>query len=136
MTANEYLQGTYSLTRGIRFKKERIQQLRELAESVGGSIISGSVKGSRKSNSLEDSVLAIEELEREIYDDVLNMCRKEREIRTLIEREQNPDYRQLLELRYLNGYTWERIADEMNYSYYHVVHRMYPKALSAIAKML
>lgn len=45
-------------------------------------------------------------------------------------------FRQLLTLRYICFYTWERIAEEMNYSYVHVVNRLRKKALLEIKEII
>lgn len=47
---------------------------------------------------------------------------------------ENPDHEFILELRYINGLTWEEIADEMGYSVRHV-HRLHEKALEEFADM-
>jgi DNA-directed RNA polymerase specialized sigma24 family protein len=44
--------------------------------------------------------------------------------------------RRLLIKRYIQNLTWEKIAEQLNYSYKHVVHILHPKALSAIKRVL
>lgn len=44
--------------------------------------------------------------------------------------------RRLLELRYLQGETWERIAQSMHYSYKHIVHSLHPKALKKLKEVI
>ena len=44
---------------------------------------------------------------------------------------ENRQLNTLLRLRYIQGYTWERIADEMYFSYKHIM-RLHKKALKAI----
>ena len=51
------------------------------------------------------------------------------ELQEKIDALKNPDYRLLLTLRYINGKTWEQIAEDMDYTPFHVMHRMHPKAL-------
>ena len=44
--------------------------------------------------------------------------------------------RRLLIKRYIQNLTWEKIAEQLNYSYKHVVHILHSKALSAIKRVL
>ena len=47
----------------------------------------------------------------------------------------NPDHEMLLELRYMDCFTWEEIANEMGYSITHV-HRLHKKALEEFADIM
>jgi hypothetical protein len=52
---------------------------------------------------------------------------------TVIGRVEDTRLRELLTNRYINGLTWEKVAEEMHYSYKHVTHCLHPKALRAAA---
>lgn len=81
----------------------------------------------RISRSVERLEACADKLERE--SEVMQKTMEE--INTAILTVQDATLRQLLTLRYINGYTWEQIAVKMNYSYVHVC-RLHGKALSEI----
>lgn len=64
------------------------------------------------------------------------LAAKRVEICAVIESVSDVRLRALLRNRYVLGYTWERIAVEMNYSFVHVVHRLHPAALRAVQEIL
>ena len=41
-----------------------------------------------------------------------------------------------LKLRYLCGMPWEEVAEVMDYSYVHIVHRLHPKALEKFKEVV
>ena len=54
-----------------------------------------------------------------------------REIMAAIAGVADERYRELLEYRYVNGWTWQRVAEEMNYSK-RQIYRLHEKAVEAI----
>lgn len=52
-------------------------------------------------------------------------------VQAVIDAVDDPDQRHLLRLRYINGYKWERVAVEMNYSFRHTL-RIHGAALAAV----
>lgn len=42
----------------------------------------------------------------------------------------------LLMAYYVNGYTWERTAVDIHYSFVHTIHRLHPAALAAVQEIL
>lgn len=115
MTAKEYLSQYQKLNVRINAKLEQLERLRELSTKVSPSSGSGAPGG------VSDRVGAI----------VAKICDEEKKINEMIDRLINlkseiehtiaavPDetYRTLLELRYINGKTFEQIAVEMYYTY-------------------
>lgn len=78
-----------------------------------------------------DYASKIADLEREIdrrIDEYVDMTR---EIEAAIDRIPDWRYRDVLRFRYVNGWTWERIADEMGYDL-RWVHRLHGRALAMI----
>ena len=57
------------------------------------------------------------------------------EILAAINEVEDNTLRRLLILRYIKFYTWEEIAEKMNYSYVHVVHNLHPKALKRVNRI-
>ena len=60
-----------------------------------------------------DAVARLVEMDNEIGAEIMELCRIKREVNAAIEAVENAQYRRLLELRYRNYMTWERIAEEM-----------------------
>ena len=58
------------------------------------------------------------------------------EILQTVNQVESATLRRLLIKRYIQNLTWEKIAEQLNYSYKHVVHILHPKALSAIKRLL
>ena len=58
------------------------------------------------------------------------------EILQTVNQVESATLRRLLIKRYIQNLTWEKIAEQLNYSYKHVVHILHPKALSAIKRVL
>lgn len=112
MTVKEYLWQGYQLARGVRFKRERIISLRELAKQSTTVATAERVSGTSQRSKLENCVCQIDEWEREIDADIKQI----RKIKELITKVDNLDYRQLLELRYVDGFTWGEVAERMNYT--------------------
>lgn len=127
----KYLSSARVLSRGIRFKLERIQELRELSESATSTMSATRTSGTSRRSKLENCICAIDELEREIEVDVIRMREDEKAIREMIRAVANPNQKQLLELRYINGKTWEEIAEAMVYSWQHV-HKIHVQALASV----
>ena len=112
------------LTRGYRAKEriadrqERIDQWRQVAESITANPEHSGGGGGGPSNKIEKCVLGIMELEEEIIDEISEIKSLESEngkiIRELVD---DPNYKRILELRYLNYKRWEEIAVSMGYTF-------------------
>lgn len=59
-----------------------------------------------------------------------------REILMVIKKVDDTVLRALLLKRYILFKTWEKVADEIHYSYKHTVHSLHPKALQKIEKVI
>lgn len=84
---------------------------------------------------LSDYAAKLDELEKKLI-----KARHERiviytDIFDILENVENESYKELLAYRYLRGYTWERIADEMKYSVAQI-HRIHNKALKELEMIL
>ena len=78
-----------------------------------------------------DAAIKVMELEERINGEIARLCELKRQIGEAIDAVEDGRYRTLLELRYRNYYTFEKIAVEMNYSYMQV-HRLHKAALEAV----
>ena len=81
---------------------------------------------------LDAAVAELVDTEQKVSAEVTQLCRIEVEIDCIISRMPEPYHTLLLE-RYINGKTWEQIADRMHYSRRGVT-KMHGRALQIIAK--
>lgn len=58
------------------------------------------------------------------------------EILEAVNQVESATLRRLLIKRYIQNLTWEKVAEQLNYSYKHVVHILHPKALLAVKTIL
>lgn len=112
------------LNRGYRAKEriaarnERIEQWRQIAESITANPENASSGGGFPSSKVENCVVSIMALEEEITEEIMEITTFESEtseiIRELIE---DQNYTTVLELRYLSYLRWEEIAVRMGYTF-------------------
>ncbi len=86
----------------------------------------GSIRGKT-----ESIIAKIVDLEKEIEADVDRLIAVRDNIKSVIEVVEDDRERLLLQYRYLDGWTFEKIAVEMNYSWRHI-HRLHSRALSNV----
>ena len=124
----KYLKRYINLDREIERKLEEVARLRSkltritqvlTAEPRGGGSIYGKT---------EEIIAKIVDLEKEIDADVDRLIAVRDNIKSVIEAVEDDRERLLLQYRYLDGWTFEKIAVEMNYSW-RQIHRLHSKAL-------
>lgn len=115
MTAKEYLRQLSRKDARINALIERQQRYRELAQRRTAVYRDMPGGGRRCSSSVEEYVAKIVDLEHEIdlrIDEYVDLTR---EIEAVIERVGDDRHRDILRYRYINGWSWEKIAREMHY---------------------
>lgn len=135
MTAKEYLQQAYQIHRSMQSRKQQIARLRELAEQVTSAATATRVSGTPARSKIESAVCRIADLQSLIQRDICRLAEKYEEIQRVIEKVEEGPHRDLLIHRYLNFYTWEEIAEKMNYSY-KWVHVLHGKALEKVKEYI
>lgn len=128
MDAKQYLSQAYYLDKRINSKIEQVASLRELASKATASIHAERVSGTSQRSPMENAVLKLIDLEYEINDDIDQLVDLKRELNAFISEIDNHAYRIVLELRYLNGNTWEEVSDAMGYDL-RWIYRLHGKAL-------
>ena len=131
MTIKEYLSQAYRLDQRINNKMEQISRLHDLAINATSTIKANCVCDSGNKQRMENNVVKIVDLEREITQDIDTLVELKKDIMALIKAVKNPEYQTLLELRYLCFKKWEQIALDMGYTRRHL-ERMHIKALKSI----
>lgn len=135
MEAKEYLQRYRFALQKIDLLTEQIERLRSRAETTGGSFIEYGASGGGPSSMVEQSVVAIIDLERELKEWIRLSVLEEREITRIIYSLENKEYMTVLAHRYIEGLLWKEIAIEMRYTERHVK-RLHQMALREIDKVV
>ena len=131
----EYLRRALVLDMQIDAGFERIQQLRALAERRTAVYGREKVGGSGSADHRMDVVARIVDAERELDEKIDRMIALRTEIQETISRVRDERMRVLLELRYLNGRTWEEVAEEMNYTTRNI-YNLHSAALKVVAPLI
>ena len=131
MTAKEYIGQAYRIDQRINSKLEQVISLRELASKATSTITDMPHSASPNLRSMQDIISNMVDLENEINADIDALLDLKHDIVTTIQGVESPEYRTLLELRYLCFKPWEQIALEMSYSLQHTF-RIHDNALKSI----
>lgn len=129
MTAKRFLsQYRYQETR-LRARREEIARLRSLLTS-GVSHVRDTPRGGA-SRPWTDTAARILELEERLQDDIERLLAAREAVEAAIGAVEDEQLRMILELRYLNGYGFGKIARTMHYSYDWAKH-LHQRALRAV----
>ena len=129
MTAKEFLRRARGADRRIDEATERMERLRARIEAGRLSHITGMPRGGN--SDWTDTANALIDLERTVNARVREMCREKRLAMEAIAAVEEARYREVLELYYLDGYTWEKVAEVMGYDL-RWVYRLHGHALRKI----
>ena len=108
---------------------EELEQWKSKAQKVTRAF--DGVPGGGGGDLLPQCVGKIMELEEELNAQIDRMVDKRREIEEAIARVPNPQQQEVLSLRYIDGLSWERIAERLFYSVQHI-HKLHGRALQVI----
>ena len=131
MTAKEYLSQAYRIDRIVKAKMVRVRELQDLVISAKATITDMPMCPTRSTHRMEDIIIKIIDMKEDIQTEIDKLLNIAHDISNAINGLHNPDYRILLELRYLCYKPWSEIAEDMRYSkdYIFELHR---KALDGI----
>jgi DNA-directed RNA polymerase specialized sigma24 family protein len=134
MTAKEYLKRYRTLNAYIDCKLEEVAQLRELSTRISPTAMFD--RNGNVSDKVGHTAAKIVDLEREIDREVDELVEMRKEIEETISMIEDIDIRTVLEYRYINGFSWRRIAYTMHYSEDHVTCYLHRKALRAVDEII
>ncbi len=133
MTAKEYLKQIKMMRLRIDEKREQAQSIRETIRAVKAVSYAGTKTKTQPGDHIGDSVSKLEEAERELMVSAVELEEKRTETVERVHRVNQPEYAELLYLRYVKMMSWEATAEKMSYSIQHLF-KLHRKALSAFAK--
>ena len=128
MTARQFLEQAYYLDRRIDNKTEEIARMRAKLEKTNSKLSDMPRGGS--GGDWTDGAIKVIEWEAQVNAEIARLCEIKRQIGEVIDAVEDSRLRTLLEMRYRNYYSFERIAYEMSYSWRHTI-RMHAAALAA-----
>jgi DNA-directed RNA polymerase specialized sigma subunit len=116
MNAKEYLSQALWLDQRVNTKLEQLQILRDLSMKVSANLTVEKVAGgNNKKGHMENTVVKIVDLEKEIKEDVERSIAIKAEIMNTISQVDDPIGQIILEMRYINGKGWDEISSSLNY---------------------
>jgi DNA-directed RNA polymerase specialized sigma subunit len=125
----KYLKRYVWLNKKIDRKYAEIERWRTMLEKVTAQYTSQPKGGGSIYGKTEEILAKIVDLEKEIDADVDRLISIRDNIKAIIEAVEDDRERLLLQYRYLDGKTFEKIAVEMNYSW-RQIHRLHSRALT------
>ena len=117
MDTKQYLQQISRLDRMINNKLSEISQLRELTMSVSAVKNEERVQTTPNFDKIGTAYCKIEEMEEKLDKLIDEFVDKKNLIISQIDKIENETYYEILFARYIEKKTFEKIADEMNYSF-------------------
>lgn len=135
MTAKEYLKQAFHIDRRIKDKLERISSMHDLATKATSVITGMPGSATHDPHSMQEVIAKIIDDEKVVSADIDKLVDLKRDISHTIEQVSDENEKMLLEQRYLNFKSWERLAEDMNFSL-RWVHIMHGRALKSVEKIL
>ncbi len=134
MNAKEYLSQALWLDQRVNTKLEQLQTLRELSMKVSANLTVEKVAGgNNKKGHMENTVVRIVDLEKEIKEDVERSIAIKAEIMNTISQVDDPIGQIILEMRYINGKGWDEISRDLKYND-RSVFKIHSRVLKEISK--
>lgn len=134
MDTKQYLQQISRLDRMINNKLSEISQLRELAMSVSAVKNEERVQTTPNFDKIGTTYCKIEEMEEKLDKLIDEFVEKKNLIISQIDKIENETYYEILFARYIEKKTFEKIADEMTYSWRQVI-RLHGRALQEFERV-
>lgn len=132
MTAREYLGQAYRLEQRMKFNRDEIENLQELAISVSSSKFEEHYNATRNTDApYIKTLMQIVELQDKMVLDLEQMVRFKAQVVEVISQLEDKDEYMILTYRYLKNYTWGMIADLL-FVDERTVRRQHNKALAHV----
>ncbi len=130
MTTKEWLNRAQNIDREIGFLLRERKRAFDRATSITSRLNATCVTSTKDPHKYD----AFVEYDMMVDAKVDELFAVKQEIQKAIFTVNDRTLRELLQRRYINGERWEKIANDMNYSYRHTIMELHPKALAEISK--
>lgn len=132
MSAQAFMQRVVNAQRRIVNMEERAARYRDMSMRTTSSM-QGAHAGGASRSKVEDGMSAFMDICRDIEQEALKLRECLREVNAVIGRLADVQEREVLELRYLNGYGWMDVAERM-FMNERTVRRIHVKALEHVQR--
>ena len=129
--AKDYLSQAFHIDKQLKSKLEQLNVLRSLATTTTQPLSDMPGSPNRNIDRMENAIIKIMEMEREISAEVEKLLTLKQEIASRIKAIDDIDCQLILEVRYLCFMSWVEIAAEMN-STVRNIHILHGKALKKV----
>lgn len=129
MTAKEFLMMAWEIDKRIDRKTEERDRLQAKLTAGRSANLTGMPRGGRYD--WTDTAAKVADIDRAIGAEISELCRIKREVNAAIDAVEDVRYRRVLELRYRNYLSWDRISEETGYDLRYV-YRLHGKALLCV----
>ena len=136
MTAKEYLSQAYWLNQRIDRKLAQVSRLKNMATQATGRFQAERLSGTGRHSPMESCLVEVIDLEYEINADIDRLVDLKCELAACILELEDCSQKRVLELRYLDGLTWEEIAKLMRDYDVQRIFQVHGKALQQIEQVL
>ncbi len=133
MTTKEYLLQISRINRTIKNKLSEISQIRELSYSISAINGEEKVKTTLAYDKIGNTYAKIDALQHQLDKIIYEYVDRKNEIITQIDSIENEVFYDILFSRYIEQKTFEKIAQDMNYSFRQIT-RLHEKALKEFEK--
>lgn len=133
MSARAFMERVMNAQRRIVHMEERAAHYRDMAMRSTGRISAVRVSGTSAHSKVEDGMCAFMDICRDIESEAEKLRGLIAETTKVIDRLIDPAEREILELRYLNGFKWEDVAAKMLYDP-RQVRRIHVRALEHVQR--
>ena len=112
----DYLGRVYRTNEFINTKEDQLNYLRDMSVKTTSIINASGVRNSSNENKKEIILCKIVDLEQDLLTEINTVIDLNKEVSGAIKRVEDPDYRLILECRYLNHLTWSNIAEQLGFT--------------------
>ena len=135
MNAEQFLKRYREARLRIRKLEEQIQELDDLMSHITPEMSSDRVQSSHPPDKLGLLVARKVDLETQCMEEITRAFDTMNEIEYVIDLVEPVGYQRLLQKKYIKGETWERISEELYYSY-QWIYVLHKRALAKVDKIL
>ena len=130
--ARQQLQQIHRIDTQLKHKESQLQELElQLTQAGGIQYDRERVQASPMPDRLSNDIIRLVELKEQVIKERVEYLQKKERVVNEIHSLEDPREMDILVKRYIEGKTWDRIADEMNYSIRRV-HQLHRQALENI----
>lgn len=135
MNVKQYLKQAYRLNDLINSDLKELSNLRSLSTSISAGVSQERVQSTKSNDKICNIVAKIVDLDNQLSAEIDQFVDLKKDIRGKITAIESPDERLVLQDRYLNFMTWERIAEAMSFTT-QWVYEIHKRALNSFENIL